>query len=590
MGVTDKIYEAAGSISDWAYGSSYPASTEKASTPSANTDASNNASYWAYASSSFQSALDSTNAAASSLYESLYSTTPANMPEPDNQEPATLSAKMSTPRAASNKFIGWNKLQNPYSNIRGHQNQPSSLSAVRSLLRVVPVKQEDDTTSFQRLDTSSSLDMSVSSLDPNNNNNNNNRPVMSRNETASQLAEGTIRALRDLELDEAMELHASLQYWTLRWERPLLSWIEAGPWVWFSSEGGYDHNLIGQRVSQIQAVLARRCAAIGELQQHLLRAGWQKGVAQWGVLGQGGEWANVAGGAISQDEAPLSQNAMVDSRSRRFSTQTLDRMPLPETLYSTPTTDTHYALPRDPNAQLYYGHSNVNVRKTIGGSVVVDDAALAAWSVDAIWVVRDQLYRASIGLVELPFAENWRDESAAGELIAEGSEAASNQLPVWASRQKRPTESKPDKEIDTILEAGEEQGLLDVDVIGGEQVLEQRMPLDEIIAQTEEKAAEKKEDGKIVITDLNNMAMEVSELLNSMEVVIGMQRERRLEKLKGLPLIRRNWYVAAIGAPLTTYFIYRLFKNGQAATLVRFAVDKIRSFFNEHVYEPVSAM
>lgn len=57
------------------------------------------------------------------------------------------------------------------------------------------------------------------------------------------------------------------------------------------SPGGYNHQLIGKKVAQIQAVLARRCATLGELQQHLLRAGWQRGVAQWGMLGRGGEWA-----------------------------------------------------------------------------------------------------------------------------------------------------------------------------------------------------------------------------------------------------------------------------------------------------------
>lgn len=51
--------------------------------------------------------------------------------------------------------------------------------------------------------------------------------------------------------------------------------------VW-TSEQGYNHQEIGRKVSHIQAVLARRCAAIGELQQHLLRAGWHRGVAQWG--------------------------------------------------------------------------------------------------------------------------------------------------------------------------------------------------------------------------------------------------------------------------------------------------------------------
>ena len=51
--------------------------------------------------------------------------------------------------------------------------------------------------------------------------------------------------------------------------------------VWTTGQG-YNHQEIGRKVSQIQAVLARRCAAVGELQQHLLGAGWHRGVAQWG--------------------------------------------------------------------------------------------------------------------------------------------------------------------------------------------------------------------------------------------------------------------------------------------------------------------
>ena len=138
-----------------------------------------------------------------------------------------------------------------------------------------------------------------------------------------------LRALRDLALDEALDLHASLRYWSDRWERPVYSWFLAGgPWTWvwgFLFSGGwprggghhtgnngngdrvrhgdggrgvplssssyyYDHAKIGQKVSQIQAVLARRLSSIGELQQHLLRSGWQRGVASWGFLGEGRCW------------------------------------------------------------------------------------------------------------------------------------------------------------------------------------------------------------------------------------------------------------------------------------------------------------
>ncbi len=108
---------------------------------------------------------------------------------------------------------------------------------------------------------------------------NNNRIKLSNAESASQLAEGTLRSLRDLALEEALELYHSLEHWNHRLEHPLLARLELYP-------SGQKYTSIGNLKSQIQAVLARRCAAIGELQQHLLRAGWSRGVAQWGVLGK----------------------------------------------------------------------------------------------------------------------------------------------------------------------------------------------------------------------------------------------------------------------------------------------------------------
>jgi len=64
-----------------------------------------------------------------------------------------------------------------------------------------------------------------------NNSNNNNIPQPSPSsptnhqamhaEMAARLAEGTLRAYRDLALDEASELHSALHHWTIRWERPL---------------------------------------------------------------------------------------------------------------------------------------------------------------------------------------------------------------------------------------------------------------------------------------------------------------------------------------------------------------------------------
>jgi hypothetical protein len=187
--VASRLSDIASKGFDWAYGSSPSIPDGKECPPSASDY------YWTYATSSFQSAVDTTSATLTNLIRSLYS-------------------KPIVPDPKKHNELGW-MLQNPYRSIRGHYDQPSSLPAIRSLLTLVHVKQED--VSLQRLDSSSSLDQSES-------------PVVSCSETASQLAEGTIRALRDLELDEAMELHRSLQYWTKRWERPLLSWLEAGPW------------------------------------------------------------------------------------------------------------------------------------------------------------------------------------------------------------------------------------------------------------------------------------------------------------------------------------------------------------------------
>ena len=100
-----------------------------------------------------------------------------------------------------------------------------------------------------------------------------------KSEIAYRLAEGTIRTMRNLVLDEAADLHHALKFWSSRYEQPFLSYVEAGPYF---RKHTYDHSSVGVKVSQIQAVLARRIGVIGELQQHLLRAGWQRGVAQWG--------------------------------------------------------------------------------------------------------------------------------------------------------------------------------------------------------------------------------------------------------------------------------------------------------------------
>ena len=153
------------------------------------------------------------------------------------------------PQRLHTEDLAW-VFNNPYNSVRGRHARRSSASAVRSLLALVPaaVEDENENSNIQDDDENNNLLQSISegtempnktderqrqvhrqpslasSYEPRP------RPPVSAPETASQLAEGSIRALRDLALDEAVELQEALRYWNARWERPLWSWLEAGPW------------------------------------------------------------------------------------------------------------------------------------------------------------------------------------------------------------------------------------------------------------------------------------------------------------------------------------------------------------------------
>jgi hypothetical protein len=172
--------------------------------------------------------------------------------------------------------------KNPFNAVRGHGTQTSSMTAVRSLVALVPTKDDDyqdpgsplEQSDGRRLfrkdnrvqealaeadeDESESTylnaEQKAAAASSSSRQGDDTEPLIppppyaleregslvsskrqrkptsvTPSETASQLAEGTIRALRDLALDEAVELQTALRYWNSRWERPLLSWLEAGP-------------------------------------------------------------------------------------------------------------------------------------------------------------------------------------------------------------------------------------------------------------------------------------------------------------------------------------------------------------------------
>ena len=329
--------------------------------------------------------------------------------------------------------------------------------------------------------------------------------------------------------------------------------------VWFS-EKGYQHQIVGQKVSQIQAVLARRCIAIGDLQQHLLRAGWQQGVAQWGVLGEGGDWAAVSGfdGTMATEDtrhAPL----------KRVSSELSD-MPLPPKQPKLDNLPHHPAskvskLPQMSRRNSHY-YANVCVKNMHDGRIVTDDPALAEWSVDAMVIIRRQLYRAANGMAILPYSENWAEgddaiEGSGSFFIASSFDepfpyeknTPNRKFPLWAS-------------------------------------LSPRMPPVDESSQTEQQQIEQ----RMTISDLPLMVAEVSDLLSVLEDVINLQRARRLEKLKPPRWLRRNWYMSAVAAPAVVYLCFKMRANADGWDVVKNVTQTIISFFREHVTEPLSAM
>jgi len=421
-----------------------------------------------------------------------------------------------------------------------------------------------------------------------------NRRHVSKAVTASRLGEGTIRAMRDLALNEALELHHALRFWTARLERPLLYYLEFGPRLWASQDDDH-HATIGRKVSQLQAVLARRCSSIGELQQHLWRAGWQSGVENWGALGQG-EWAAVVGshGAIGDENHHLVNDQRIAKEEKR-------------SFFDSIRGRGDSKGSRKSNKNDYYAESHLFVNNVRGGQIVSNDPALASWSIDAIRVVRDQLYSAGNGVNPLPFYENWpreqrhfdngemnQEETSTARLgdsmISQGSHGAFEDnsyegvldIPLWAT-----CDAGYDASNSSSLHVGKESTgdisciLSNSEIVEGEgkeaahpnKIIE---PQDAV--------------GDVVISDLSLMAAEVTEILTSMEMYMTLQRKRRLDKLKPPSRIVRNWYVAAIGIPIAGYVAYNLTKGNLGARLASEVYQKIVSFCAEHVSEPLQSI
>ena len=570
--------------------------------------------------------------------------------------------------------LGW-LMRNPYTVVSGRHNvarshAPSSMNAVRSLLTLVPVQPEysyvdeldngsDSPTANNRrvrfrrphspgvdiqqpklvhtrtesagsddadqedeeekdphaLPLSESM-TSTGSVDPVHVRLGGSSSQVSDAETASRLAEGTIRALRDLALEEAVELHQALRFWTERYDRPLLSWLEAGPTVWLSQDG-YNHRVVGRKVSQIQAVLARRCTSVGELQEHLLRAGWQRGVEKWGVLGQGGEWAAVAGGDGGMEESTrsLHEPAGVPLSRENSTGESQGSGRSMRDYYSfNSTVDNEKSMrilgPQTRRRSTYYGQAEVMVKHTRGGRIERDDPALAAWTVDALRVVRDHLYKAGNTSLRLPCYENWRDEvhhfSSSSNLRGDLGNGATTpvrfqsteSLPLWATEDASTSDyHSPDRRDDRqtkfratgIKEHGTSELPPTIDDDDGNV---QNDGMDEEVDSFIQRQDTRQTTitGDVMISDLTLFAQEISTLLDSMEVLMQNQRRRRLMKLKPPPRMKRQWYVASVLAPAGGYIALKIFKDGYIKEALQWAAEQLGNFYNEHLSMPIKSI
>ena len=111
-----------------------------------------------------------------------------------------------------------------------------------------------------------------------------------------------------------------------------------------------------------------------------------------------------------------------------------------------------------------------------------------------------------------------------------------------------------------------------------------------LILEGEECNQVKDKKTEFTITNLELMADEVNGILNSMEKYLNIQRNRRLLKLKPPSRLLRKWYIAAIFLPLSGYIAYKLLRDDTLSKLASGISDKIKSFFAEHLYEPIESM
>mmetsp|Transcript_17365 Transcript_17365/g.41675 ORF Transcript_17365/g.41675 Transcript_17365/m.41675 type:complete len:540 (+) Transcript_17365:2090-3709(+) len=245
------------------------------------------------------------------------------------------------------------------------------------------------------------------------------------------------------------------------------------------------------------------------------------------------------------------------------------------------TASTHHHPPRRKQQEQkklmkIFNHSSLvgtNVSNSPGGSIVVDQNGLTTWSIDAMRVIRDQLYRAlptGRGVRELPYVENWPTEMkhfrGAG---VDDDLTLTSDLPLWA----HDTSLSSAKLSDAAVRAATEAANNHTDNKIGDH-----------------RGNEHNSSSSVIIADLKKMSNEVGALLQSIEIHLEQQRDRRLCRLRPPSRLRRNWYLVAVGVPVSAYVMYKLTKEHGGFFLLKTCLVKMADIYRDHVAEPLNSI
>jgi hypothetical protein len=174
--------------------------------------------------------------------------------------------------------------------------------------------------------------------------------------------------------------------------------------------------------------------------------------------------------------------------------------------------------------------------------------------VDAMKLIRRHLFRAGNGRVPIPCESNWVVAQSQYEGIQSPIQKSnpSRKLPLWASEVVNQGRLESTRQFESNLSAPSEH--------------------------------------RVTITDLPLMVSEVSELLDIMEGMMVIQRQRRLDRLQPPSWLRSNWYIVVTVAPSLAFLMRRLSTKGYGKQAIKFVVQRVTTFFRERVVDPVAAM